>query len=124
MVAFVSPSPIFFVLLGRRPSPKRADPNLQSRCLHLLPIQVFTPDQRACSRPYSYLSQEDAQRLCDEGFATPLRSGRSIRLKEFGTIKLRDRSCSWSHRLMELVGEGNYAACKMLGWLEEYRIAA
>lgn len=45
-------------------------------------------------------------------------SGKSIRLKEFGTIRLRDRSCSWSHRMMILVGEGDKTAIAMLKCLK------
>jgi hypothetical protein len=60
-----------------------------------------------------------ARELVASGFAKTVNRGKSIELFALRALKLRDRSCSWSHRLMELVGEGNYAACKLLEWMGE-----
>lgn len=85
-------------------------------------VRCYAPGVNPQSRDYIQMSLADARRMVSDGLAEVFRH-KHIRMFARTLLKLRDRSCSWSHRLMELVGEGNYAACAMLGWLEEYRMA-
>lgn len=76
--------------------------------------RCFAPGVNFRSHDYVPIRVEDARELVADGLAEVVNKGRDIRMFARTIIKLRDRSCSWSHRLMELVGEGNYVALLML----------
>jgi len=86
--------------------------------------RCFAPGVSYRSQDFVSIRVEDAREMVADGLAEIVNQGRDIRMFSRTIIKLRDRSCSWSHRLMELVGEGNYPARVMLEWLGRYRIAA
>ena len=82
-------------------------------------VRCYAPGAPTNSHTYEQIPLEHARFLVANGFAESFKHGTSIRLFARTLIKLRDRSCSWSHRLMELVAEGNFRACEMLRWMEE-----
>lgn len=76
--------------------------------------RCFAPGANWRGGDYAEIPVEDARALVGDGLAEIINKGKDIRMFARTIIKLRDRSCSWSHRLMELVGEGNYTALVML----------
>lgn len=87
--------------------------------------RCFAPGVSYRSHDYVSIRVEDARQMVADGLAETVNKGKDIRMFARTIIKLRDRSCSWSHRLMELVGEGNYAALVMLSAIQpQIRFAA
>jgi hypothetical protein len=76
--------------------------------------RCFAPGVNYRSHDYIQMRVEDARQMVADGLAEVVNKGKDIRMFARKEIKLRDRSCSWSHRLMELVSEGNFHACAML----------
>lgn len=82
-------------------------------------VRCYAPGASTSSKNYDLIPLPTAIELVRDGFAETFKRGRSIRLFARTLIRLRDRSCSWSHRLMQLVAEGNQGAVAMAEWLGE-----
>lgn len=82
-------------------------------------FNVYAPGQRYNSAPLYRVSKAEAEELIANGFAKSVNRGKAIEFFALRAVRLRDRSCSWSHRLMDLIAEGNFAACEMLRWMEK-----
>lgn len=80
--------------------------------------RCFAPGVNYRSHDYIEMRVEDARQMVADGVAEIVNHGKDIRMFARTVIRLRDRSCSWSHRLMDLIADGNYAACEMLRWME------
>jgi len=80
--------------------------------------RCYAPGVNCRSQDFVLIRIEDARQMVADGLAELVNKARDIRMFARTIIKLRDRSCSWSHRLMELVGEGNYTALVMLSEIQ------
>ncbi len=76
--------------------------------------RCFSPGVNYRSQDYVLIRVEDAREMVNDGLAELVNRGKDIRMFSRAIIKLRDRSCSWSHRLVDLIADGNVAAKNLL----------
>ena len=77
-------------------------------------VRCFSPGANYRGHDHVLVPAGDARAMVADGLAEFVNHGKDIRMFARTITRLRDRSCSWSHRMVELVGEGNQPACKML----------